>query len=454
VRADALRHQGDFRIIVEGVNATLDAVLSPVDEAISVIERMAKRDLRARVVGDYTGDHARLKTAVNSTGEQLEAALTQVSASVRQVASAAVEIASSAQAVADGASQQAASLVETSSQLASMAATIGHSSGSTQQAAALAHETQTAAADGGSAVARMTASMAAIRQGAQQTAQIIKDIDEIAFQTNLLALNAAVEAARAGDAGRGFAVVADEVRALALRSKEAAARTEALISTSVRQAGDGESVAKHVDLQFSAIASGTRKVTALVGELATAAKEQAARTGQLEAAVAQVESVTQQNAASSEQSSSAATELSAQSEELAALVASFSIGDAGARSGAAASALDRDAQIDAAVAAHGMWKTHLIAAITTGSATVKVEDAGHRDRCRFGKWLHGNAELRAHSGYPEIAELHAQFHAEAHKVLQLALAGKKGEARRLMASTSVYTQTSADLTRALRGWRS
>ena len=32
-RADATRHQGDFRRIVEGVNQTLDAVIGPLDVA-------------------------------------------------------------------------------------------------------------------------------------------------------------------------------------------------------------------------------------------------------------------------------------------------------------------------------------------------------------------------------------------------------------------------------------
>ena len=111
------------------------------------------------------------------------------------------------------------------------------------------------------AMAEMGGAMDKIRASAEGTSQIIKDINEIAFQTNLLALNAAVEAARAGEAGRGFAVVAEEVRSLALRSKEAANKTEALIQESVRQTGEGASTAKLVGEKLTEISGIVGKVS-------------------------------------------------------------------------------------------------------------------------------------------------------------------------------------------------
>jgi methyl-accepting chemotaxis protein len=117
----------------------------------------------------------------------------------------------------------------------------------------------------------MTGAMAKIKASAVGTSQIFKDINEIAFQTNLLALNAAVEAAPAGEAGRGFAVVAEEVRSLALRSKEAANKTEELVRQSVNEAGAGDATAK-----FSEILSSVSKVTDIVTEISASSKEQAA----------------------------------------------------------------------------------------------------------------------------------------------------------------------------------
>ena len=111
-----------------------------------------------------------------------------------------------------------------------------------RQANSMAVETRGAVQKSQEAMIRMSDAITKIKGSSDQTAKIIKTIDEIAFQTNLLALNAAVEAARAGDAGKGFAVVAEEVRNLAQRSAEAAKSTSALIEESQKNAERGVAV--------------------------------------------------------------------------------------------------------------------------------------------------------------------------------------------------------------------
>jgi len=324
-RADATKHAGDFKRIVQGVNQTLDAVLEPINEAAGVLEKLSQRDLRVRVKGNYQGDHAKIKESVNATGEALHDALLRVAVAVDQVSSASGQIASSSQSVADGASQQASALEETSSSLESMSAMTKRSADDAQQANSLAQTAKGAATEGAAAMEQMGTAMTKIRASAEGTSQIIKDINEIAFQTNLLALNAAVEAARAGEAGRGFAVVAEEVRSLALRSKEAAMKTEVLIKESVRQAEEGEVTAKGVSAKLGEIVMGVTKVTDIVAEISASAKEQAGGIDQVNRAVTEMNKVTQQNAANSEESSSAAAELSSQSEELAAMIGAFQL---------------------------------------------------------------------------------------------------------------------------------
>jgi methyl-accepting chemotaxis protein len=322
-RSDAQRHQGDFRKVVEGVNATLDAVMASINEASQVLERLARRDLTARMVGEYQGDHARIKDALNGTARALHDAMSQVADVTGQVSSACGQIASSSHAVANGASAQASALEETGSSLESMSSMAKNAAESAQQASSLAVGAKGAATDGSAAMDRMQDAMSRIRGAAEGTSQIIKDINEIAFQTNLLALNAAVEAARAGEAGRGFAVVAEEVRSLALRSKEAASKTEELIRQSVKEAGEGSSTARQVNDKLSEIVGAVAKVAEIVAEIAATSKEQSAGIDQINLAMAQINTVTQQNAASSEESSSAAQELSSQSDQLAAMVAAF-----------------------------------------------------------------------------------------------------------------------------------
>jgi methyl-accepting chemotaxis protein len=322
-RGNAAAFEGGFGQLVGGVNKMMDAMLAPIQESSAVLDDMAARNLTTRMKGDYKGDFAKIKTALNSAADNLHDSLAQVATAAEQVTGAVSQIASSSQAVAHGASQQASALEQTSASLEQMSAMTRNNAESAQQANALAAVTKSASESGTVAMAQMTTAMQEIRGSAEGTAAIISDINEIAFQTNLLALNAAVEAARAGEAGRGFAVVAEEVRNLALRSKEAAKKTEVLIKTSVQLAQRGEGICKQVNENLDEIVASVGKVTTVVGQIAKASDEQARGIVQVGQAVTQMDKVTQENAASSEESASAAEELSGQAQELAGLVQQF-----------------------------------------------------------------------------------------------------------------------------------
>ncbi len=163
---------------------------------------------------------------------------------------------------------------------------------------------------------RMSEAIEKMKSSSDETAKIIKTIDEIAFQTNLLALNAAVEAARAGEAGKGFAVVAEEVRNLAQRSAKAAKSTELLIEESQQNADNGVVVTKEVGEILQQITESIQEVTALIADVSAASNEQAQGIAHVNTAVAEMDKVTQLNANNAEQSTSASEELSAQARQL------------------------------------------------------------------------------------------------------------------------------------------
>jgi methyl-accepting chemotaxis protein len=196
---------------------------------------------------------------------------------------------------------------------------------SAERSDVLAASARSAATAGSAAVEEVQGAMARIRQSAEGTSLIIKEVAEIAFQTNLLALNAAVEAARAGEAGRSFAVVAGEVRSLAQRAKEAASRTEGLIRDSLRQTAEGDATAREAGGRLAEIVGSVEALTAIASEIAAATREQASAVQRVNGAIADAARITQQNAANAEESSSAACELSAQAEELATMVGEFRI---------------------------------------------------------------------------------------------------------------------------------
>jgi methyl-accepting chemotaxis protein len=314
-RADASQHQGDFRKIVQGVNDTLDAVVSPIQDVQRVMAAMEQGDMTQTIAKSYQGDFAVLKDAINNTIAKLSETIAQIITAADALSNASGQVSSTAQSLSQSSSEQAASVEETTASLEQMTASVAQNTENAKVTDNMATKAAKEAAEGGEAVGKTVDAMKSI-------ADKIGIIDDIAYQTNLLALNAAIEAARAGEHGKGFAVVAAEVRKLAERSQVAAQEIGQLAGSSVKMAEQAGSLLKEMVPTI-------QKTSDLVQEIASASQEQSSGVGQINNAMGQLNKATQQNASASEELAATAEELGGQAGQLQQLMEFFSVDDQG-----------------------------------------------------------------------------------------------------------------------------
>ncbi|MDR2728694.1 MAG: methyl-accepting chemotaxis protein, partial [Chitinispirillales bacterium] len=238
---------------------------------VAVMERMADNDLTADIAPRSEKDS--MNVAIKKMLLNLNQTLADINTAVGHVKEVSAQIAHGSQSLAEGSSSQASSLEEVSSSFEETSSMTKQNAGNSNQAKTLTSDVAADLGEADAAMKRMGEAINQIKRSSDNTAKIIKTIDEIAFQTNLLALNAAVEAARAGEAGKGFAVVAEEVRNLAMRSAEAAKNTASLIQESVKNADGGVKITEEVAKAINQSMNHSGKVGGLIGEIAAACNE-------------------------------------------------------------------------------------------------------------------------------------------------------------------------------------
>ncbi len=337
VRADAGKHQGDFRKIVQGVNYALDAVIGPLNVAAGYVDRIARDEIPRLIADKYNGDFDVLKTNLNKMVGNLRNLNKELQGGFGVLASSSAEILATVSQVAASASEIAVAVSQTSTTAEEVKQTAHLSS---QKAKAVQESAQKAAAvseTGRKAVTETVEGMNRIREQMETIAEsvvqlseqgqaigeIIATVNDLAEQSNLLAVNAAIEATRAGEYGKGFAVVAQEVRSLAEQSRQATTQVRTIlmevqkatsaavmateqgskaVAAGVRQAaGAGESI--------NALSAGVGEAAQAAIQIAASSQQQLVGMDQIASAIANIQKATTQNVAGTRQLEASALDL-------------------------------------------------------------------------------------------------------------------------------------------------
>ncbi len=308
VRGDAVRFQGQYREMVEGINAilkTADHAITSTEFSAALLEKRNRyqteevRKLNVSIqklaVGDLAidmhtaqSDHELLDLAAQfqSIADNLQISTQGIKGYIDEVSGvlsamaggnmaqeitaeykgAFIALKGSINRIADSLNRMLIEISHTAAQVSAATKRITDNANLANQLVASASSRAVA---GNKQMAELMESINAINESSGNISKIIKVIDDIAFQTNILSLNAAVEAARAGEHGKGFAVVAGEVRSLAEKCAAAARESTVLIENSETDVNNGTRIARETAAALNEIVSRVNEVSGLVAEIAT-----------------------------------------------------------------------------------------------------------------------------------------------------------------------------------------
>ena len=360
---------GSYREIITGINNMLEAITTPLNEALRVADLFAHAKFGSRFDDsvEVKGGLIALKEGLNTVGRELSNVIGEVSEQVGALTASAEEAAASVEEVTAGAAAvaQSSSLVSNNAEgsvrsveqvlnaMEDLSCSVATIATKVDAVSRLSQEANTLSTNGVAQAGVVEKGITAINESVNDVGSIIVEIrdqmneigkivdiiGDIADQTNLLALNAAIEAARAGDAGMGFAVVANEVKTLAQESQGSAENIGQIITSLQHQS---ERAAKAMDQATTEVSKGSDAITDTIQffhtiadqvddisqnmvEVASLSEEGAAAVEEITASISEVKTLSEQTALEAIGSSAASEESSAALNQVATVISDLSV---------------------------------------------------------------------------------------------------------------------------------
>jgi len=332
------------------------AIVPPLEEATSALEKVAGQDLDLQVEVRSTDEIGRLGQAINNTVESISGVLRTLAHSGEMLSAASEDMSRQAVTSRGNTETQTSRTNQIAAAASEMTATIGEISHNAEQASEASRNSAEIASRGGEvmqttahtmeriagATNTVAERMDSLSRRSQEIGNVVNVIQEISEQTNLLALNAAIEAARAGEHGRGFAVVAGEVRRLAERTKGATEEISGTIHSiqeetretmEVMQNSRGAVEAGLVETSnarssLDMIIQSTKEVEHQIHMIATAATEQTAASREIAESAGEISRLASESFRAAEDATEASQNFSDLSTELDGVLRKFKLSGA------------------------------------------------------------------------------------------------------------------------------
>lgn len=329
--ASAVNNSGtgdEIEVLTTALARTVEQLNSYISNIRYVLGELSGGNYTVEATGEYNGDFAALKEALEVITDSLNHNMEAMRDSAREVAANTDIISGHTRQMQEDSGEQMEAVTRLNESTNRIVSNIGTIVDSANRVKECSDATSVKVMQGNQEMAGLIANMDEINANMEQIKQISGMIEGIAAQTNLLSLNASIEAARAGEHGKGFAVVAEQVRELAVQSATASAQTTEIIRNTSHTIQKGVEAARSMETSLMEIAENSSRFSEITDNLEQVIVEQKAAAENVKSDLESVDRIAESNAETARQTNDACEDFTKQAQMLTELVSHVKIRNA------------------------------------------------------------------------------------------------------------------------------